>query len=136
MRAAAPAHPLGRVECGLLALTGATGLLAGRMYPLWRQDFALLCPAWAILGIPCPTCGGTRAAAAVAAGDLWAALSWNPLVAVLAVLTAASVPLAAGAGLGWVPVPRVPRRLGRGTRAAVGVALALNWFYLLAYFNG
>ncbi|NIR58105.1 MAG: DUF2752 domain-containing protein, partial [Gammaproteobacteria bacterium] len=75
------AHPLGRIECGLLALTAATGLLAGRMYPLWRHDFALLCPAWTIFGVPCPTCGGTRAVAAVAQGDLLAALSWNPLVA-------------------------------------------------------
>ena len=77
-----------------------------------------------------------RAVAAVAQGDLLAALNWNPLVAVLAVVAAAAVPLAAAAGAGWLPAPSVPQRLGRGTRALVAVALALNWLYLLAYFNG
>ena len=136
MRAAARTHPLGRLECALLALTAATGLVAGRMYPVWRQSVELLCPAWTIFGIPCPTCGGTRAVAAVAQGDLLGALSWNPLVAALTIGAVAIVPLAAAASLGWLPVPRVPQRLGRWTRACAALALALNWLYLLRYFAG
>lgn len=53
----------------------------------WAPDFVLHlahCPLRDATGIPCPTCGGTHAAVALAHGDVAAALGINPLVAVLA----------------------------------------------------
>jgi hypothetical protein len=43
-----------------------------------------LCPSAAVLGIPCPGCGLTRATLALLHGDLAAALRFHPLVFVLA----------------------------------------------------
>ena len=43
-----------------------------------------LCPSAALLGIPCPGCGLTRATLALVHGDFAAALRFHPLVFVLA----------------------------------------------------
>ena len=43
------------------------------------------CPLKDRTGLPCPTCGGTHAAAALAAGDLPTALAANPLVTLFGV---------------------------------------------------
>src|SRR5437867_1234411 len=45
----------------------------------------LVCPFHALTGLPCPTCGTTRALAALCTGHLAAALAWNPLAAAAAV---------------------------------------------------
>jgi hypothetical protein len=91
------------------------------------------CPLRALTGLPCPTCGTTRALLALVSGHPVAALLEN---AVGVVLTA----LATGIwGLGRLLVPRRVPRLApapdRETRwARVGaVALLLNWAYLLAF---
>jgi hypothetical protein len=43
-----------------------------------------ICPSAALLGIPCPGCGLTRATLAVLRGDFGAALRFHPLVFLLA----------------------------------------------------
>ena len=46
----------------------------------WSSLPHLECPVKSILGIPCPTCGGTRAFVALKSLDIPGALSLNPLV--------------------------------------------------------
>jgi hypothetical protein len=47
---------------------------------LWRpsDDGIILCPFRALTGHPCPGCGMTRAFSAIAHGDLWQAVLYNP----------------------------------------------------------
>ena len=80
---------------------------------------APLCPSAALLGIPCPGCGLTRATLALLRGDLHAAFHFHPLVFVLSPLF---IGLLASALVDYVrgPIQRAPRRswntpwLGRG----------------------
>jgi hypothetical protein len=52
-------------------------LLARFAAPLFR--FLPACTFRQVTGVPCPSCGATRAGLALAQGDLMAALSFNPL---------------------------------------------------------
>ena len=133
---AALGHPLGRLESWMLALVALVGVVAGRTYPVWRDHLYVACPAWNIFGIPCPTCGATRAVAAVFQGDLGAAFAWNPLAAVLALGAVVAVPLGVAAGLDWISRPAIPTRLSVPVRVLFAAALVLNWAYLLAAFPG
>ena len=88
------------------------------------------CPFKTLTGLPCATCGTTRAALALAHLDLAAAFRWNPLAA-LALPTFVAAGLAAGAL--WllgrdVPEPRPPLAV----RVVSLAAVAANWVYLLA----
>ena len=51
-----------------------------------RQKLGINCPAREYLGIPCPTCGMTRATKALLRLDLLAALKHHPLVFTLPIL--------------------------------------------------
>ena len=115
----------------LLCLLPAVGLLA----ILWWQ-LGLPTPKCALhewTGIPCATCGTTRAIGALVSGDYRTALLWNPL-AIFGMLAAAVI---------WVYsaivcVARWPRfrpQLSRGTsrvlRFGIVTVIVLNWIYLL-----
>lgn len=53
----------------------------------WVPDLVLHlahCPMRDMTGIPCPTCGGTHAAVALARGEVVSAFAVNPLVTALA----------------------------------------------------
>jgi hypothetical protein len=93
--------------------------------------FAPLCPLHALTGVPCPTCGSTRAAVALSHGDVAAALAFNPLVT-LAAVGAFAVALAAPV---WValrgPVPTGGAGGARTLRVVVVGALLVNWLYLI-----
>ncbi|MFA7343710.1 MAG: DUF2752 domain-containing protein [Terrimicrobiaceae bacterium] len=82
---------------------------------LLRPDGAFLpCGFHAMSGLPCPLCGGTRAARAVLHGDLQAAAYLNPLAfPVLALFALAFVVLLAEAARGspLAPWERLVRRL-------------------------
>jgi hypothetical protein len=54
-------------------------LLAMKLYPNLMLRLAH-CPLRDTTGVPCPTCGGTHAAASLATGDWLGALSYNPVV--------------------------------------------------------
>jgi hypothetical protein len=93
-----------------------------------------LCPLHALTGVPCPTCGSTRAALALSHGDIAAALAFNPLVT-LAAVGAFAVALLAPL---WValhgPVPKGDHAgASRALRVAIAGALLVNWFYLIVH---
>jgi len=74
----------------------------------------------AVTGIPCPTCGGTRALAALSHLHFLQALKYNPLV-VLAPFVAFVFAL-------------TPLRLnGKAAWLAFCGAFLVNWFYLICF---
>ena len=124
----------GEVALALASALSVLGLAAA--YPLWSPHFHVACPAWVLAGIPCPTCGGTRALVAVVNGEWLTALRWNPLVAAAGFGLIAWIPLALGILAGLVSRPRIPIALGRGARIAMALLAALNWVYLWGWFRG
>lgn len=93
-----------------------------------------LCPLHALTGIPCPTCGMTRATTALLHGHPVEALAWNPLAtlamgaAALYVLYAAVVVIGKLPRLRWsAPTPNE----SRGIRISVIFLLTANWVYLI-----
>ena len=106
------------------AALGAAWLAFGLPWP--RCNFR------ALFGIPCFTCGATRAAVALLKGDVSAAWIWNPL-AVLAMLAIALFDIYA-LGVLISRAPRLRVDIGRWKWLLVIVvvaAAALNWLYLL-----
>jgi hypothetical protein len=94
------------------------------------------CPFLSVTGFPCLTCGATRALIAMAHGDFWRAVSWNPL-ACLALcgvfafdLYAIAVLISRSARLRLVDWTKNEKNAVRIAAAAV---IALNWIYLLAH---
>jgi len=101
--------------------------LVGRVAPL-----APGCWLHAVTGWPCPTCGSTRAVAALGRGRIVEALGWNPLVTLVA-LSGLVFGMAAPA---WVlvarRVPVLPRPWPLAVRLLVVAAVVGNWVYLVA----
>lgn len=125
-------RPAGRADLPLAGLWAVAAAGAVALAPLAPLFAGLLppCPLHVMTGLPCPTCGTTRAALHLAHGDVLAALAVNPLAAgglTLGVLGGLLAPA-------WVavrgPLPRVtPERRWRWLVAAV---LAGNWIYVAA----
>jgi len=115
-------------------LWGLVALALVSLAPLAPQLAAAApaCPVKSISGFPCPTCGATRAAVALAALDPWTALALNPLV------TCAWMGLVLGGIAALVvsltgrPLPTLPRRLPLALRVAIVVVVAANWLYLVS----
>ena len=107
-------------------------LLAGRFLPL--LDLAPSCVFRSLTGLPCPTCGSTRAIVLLAHGDIPTALSFNPLTGIGAI--AAVLSLFYGLIAFAFDVPRLnfvlTEREKNGIRASVLLFLFLNWTYLFS----
>jgi Protein of unknown function (DUF2752) len=101
--------------------------------PFWLAIAPLLpgCPFRRLTGIPCPTCGTTRAAVALLGGHLGAALALNPLA------TLAGIGFVAGGLLAplWatlkLPFPELPRPLPAWPRLAFVVLAAAGWAWVI-----
>ncbi|MEM9290493.1 MAG: DUF2752 domain-containing protein [Acidobacteriota bacterium] len=91
------------------------------------------CPTKLVTGYPCPGCGTTRAALAMAHFDFGAAFAVSPLATVAWILF-----LVGGvASLAWVisrrPVPRLPIQWPWPVRIALALAVLGNWVYLVVH---
>jgi hypothetical protein len=87
----------------------------------------------AFTGLPCPTCGSTRALGRLFALDLGGALRMNPFTTVVAVVVAGW----ALADLALLPRRRalgvdISPRLGFALRVVALVLFVANWVYLVA----
>jgi len=115
----------------LAFLWGGAALVCAAASPIAPAfDGALpSCPFRTLIGLPCLTCGSTRALLALARLDIGAAFSWNPLAAAAGILFVAGGVVAFGVALagGEVRTPRPTPLL----RAALALALAANWAFLV-----
>ena len=117
------------------AIFGGIGLLAAAAVGLLRLDRIplTLCVFKGLTGLPCPTCGSTRALGRLFALDFAGALAMNPFTTLVAVLVAGW----AVADLALLPRRRaldldVPKRLGFALRVGALVLFLANWVYLIA----
>jgi hypothetical protein len=84
-----------------------------------------------LTGVPCPTCGTTRAATAFLEGDLPAGFAANPLAAALGLAFVAGAPLAATWALARWPVPLLTKSNPGWRRIFVLLLVAVNWLYVI-----
>jgi hypothetical protein len=115
----------------LWAVAAASALV---LRPVWLAVAPLLppCPFRVLTGVPCLTCGTTRAALAFFDARPLDALAANPLAALAGAAFAVgglAAPLWAAAGL---PVPNLGSPLARSTKVAIVVALLANWAWVIA----
>jgi len=116
----------GGVAAALVALSPLGARLAAALPP---------CPLKSLTGLPCPGCGTTRAALALAELDVAAAFATSPLAAaawcalVGGGLVAGALALA---GFGPPDLPRPGRRADLLLRAGAAAAIVANWIYLVA----
>ncbi len=127
LRARPGAAPLGAIFGGI----GLLGGIAVSLLHLDRLPFAL-CVFKNLSGLPCPTCGSTRAMGRLFSLDLAGALAMNPLTTLGAGVVAAwaladLALLPRGCALGIDVQPRLASRL----RVAALLIFLLNWVYLL-----
>ena len=111
---------------GASVLIGAGWLKSGLPTPL--------CPLHTLTGLPCPTCGMTRATNALLHGHPFEALAWNPLLTLVLAGTAFYILYAAVVVIGKLPRLRwtpPSRSETRWIRIGVILLLAANWAYLI-----
>lgn len=115
---------------GVVALSCiALAPLALELAPQLEQGLPA-CPVKSISGLPCPTCGATRATLALAALSPGAALAANPLVTVAwlgVVIGGLVAPVLAASNC---PLPALPNRLPISVRLGTVALIAANWLYL------
>jgi hypothetical protein len=108
-----------------LALRPVWLLLAPRLHD---------CPFRTLTGIPCPTCGGTRASLALLDGRLIDALRLNPLVTAGWLVFVGGGLVAFGWAISGAPTPRFSspsaRTLGTLRTGAI-VTLAASWLWVI-----
>ena len=121
-----------------MAVAAAALVPAAIAYPAVHAatGFAPVCPLRAVTGVPCPFCGGTTAATALADGRLSDALAANPFVPALAVLLAGALLLVVARALGWASPPRSwPRDRQRTGALVAGALVAASWVFQLARYG-
>jgi hypothetical protein len=122
------AAPLGAIFGGIgLAAAAVVGFLGLDRVPL------TFCVFKGLSGLPCPTCGSTRAVARLFDLDPAGALAMNPFTTVVAVV------IAAWAAVDLLLLPRgqalrvgLSRSVGNAFRIVAFIAFVANWVYLLA----
>ena len=129
-----PTHPTRDVEIAA-ALAGLLAAAALLFLPLdaWAP-LAGSCRFHDWTGIPCLTCGTTRAVLALAHGRLLTALRLNALVAAGLLFALVYAPAAAAMWLLRLPRPRLALDRGRARWCAAAVfalILALQWAFLI-----
>ena len=121
-----------------LAVTAAALVPAAIAYPAVHAatGFAPVCPLREVTGVPCPFCGGTTSATALAGGRLSDALAANPFVPVLAVALAGVLVLVVARALGRAAPPRSwPHGRQRAAALAAGALVAASWAFQLVRYD-
>jgi hypothetical protein len=117
-------------DADALAFIGALSFLAARALPF--LDVHVTCPSRALFGIPCATCGMTRAFVRLAAGDAAGAVAASPAGAALAAAAWAFALAALARPVLRFDWPRPSAAAARALAVAAIATLALNWIYLVA----
>jgi hypothetical protein len=115
------------IAAGII-LSFAAMLVALPLIHWLRWDAWVICPFHALTGLPCPTCGYSRAFDLVLQGRLAAALRFQPFVLLIVLLS--------GIAAGWAMVSlaqkkelKLPKVLVQG----IWVALAMSWAWNLCH---
>ena len=119
-------------QLAYLWLAAAASALALR--PLWLALAPLLRPCIfrSLTGLPCPTCGTTRAATAFLDRHLISAFAANPLAAAAGLLFVVGGPLATLWAIARWPLPLLPTPLPMWVRIGAVALIAANWLFVLA----
>lgn len=126
-------RPATRTERELAALWAAAALSSVVLQPVWIAIAPHLpsCTFRSLTGIPCPSCGTTRAAVALLRLDFGSALAANPL----ATLAGLAFVVGGAAAAIWLvlrgPWPVTRMCWSRGWTAVVIGAVVINWVYLV-----
>lgn len=122
----------------IIALVALTALALGAGW--LRADLPTpRCVFHALTGIPCVTCGATRAFRCLLNGDFPGAFAWNPLVSIGVMAIGVGITYAGAVALLRLPRVRVQEISGqelRRMRVLVVTAVAANWVYLGLRFSG
>lgn len=93
----------------------------------------MVCPFRGMTGLPCPTCGATRAGLALVSGDILLALRMNPPAAVALLGLAPYVAYALV--VAWLDWPRLRVRFSAADwllcRGAVLASVVATWAFLI-----
>jgi hypothetical protein len=126
-------RPLLREERQLAVLWGVLAASSLLLRPLWLAVAPLLppCPFRALTGLPCLSCGTTRAAVAVLHGDVLGALATNPLATMAGVGFIAGGLIAPLWALAALPLPRIGAPAPRTLRIGLALALLAGWAWVM-----
>jgi Protein of unknown function (DUF2752) len=117
----------------LWSVVGAAAIAMGILLLHLVGALPVACAFKAVTGWPCPTCGATRAATALAGGHLFGAIRQNPLFTLIVLAWAAYIPY--GLWAGWADRPRLRVQCSRRDRAVwrmIAIAvIASNWVFLV-----
>lgn len=117
-----------RILWGVVAL----GILALAPFGRYLAGLLIGCPFRGLTGLPCPTCGITRAALALAEFDFAGALLSYPLMTLAWIGLIGGGLLALLSVLLKIDVPEPPRRLANWQIALIVAAILANWAYSIA----
>ncbi len=125
---------LQREDRQLAVLWGVLAVSSLLLRPFWLALAPLLppCPFRALTGIPCLSCGTTRAAEALLHGDVLRALAINPLATMAGVAFIAGGLAAPLWALAALPLPRIGAPAPRPLRFALVAVLLLDWAWVIA----
>lgn len=113
------------LRAALLAVIGVAGIFISGLLARFVLDSGLSwkCPSIVLLGLPCPSCGTTRALAELGQLRFFEALRLNPLL----ITSIGFALLAPVLKLSW---EKFERWYGW---TLLGAAVLLNWIYLLLF---
>jgi hypothetical protein len=126
-------RPLLREERQLALLWGVLAASSLLLRPFWLALAPLMpaCPFRALTGVPCLSCGTTRAAVAFLDGRVFDALLVNPLAALAGLGFVAGGVIAPVWALLGLRVPRLPSVATPAPRIALALALLAGWAWVI-----